>query len=326
MPDPSQATDPQDNAIPRRKAGHPAIATTVAAVVALMALLPGRAASLATGSLAERVGYIVGGVVFGAILWAIAYAITIRRASRGWKIGSLMLLVLLGTLGALARLDGGSAFARADVDATADQLAAAMKQEGGAQPVRAGPAAGPLARMSARTTNLMIADARAFNAEAEASGASAIVTLRDLTKRAPVLEHCERIAMLAGRAAQVGSNYPTYIGAARAEGEAAVKAGELGRPALDGFIEGLAGTRPAYERQWALLGQTATDSAALCRVLARRHWETDASGQVRFSDPDDLQEAKVILGRIRTANEQIAAMRKANAEASQHELKALRAR
>ena len=98
MNDPNQPADPQGEAFPRRKTGHPVIATVVAAFVALLGSLPGRGTSLATEGLADRLGYIAGGAVFGVILWAIAYAITIRRASRRWKIGSFILLVLLGTL------------------------------------------------------------------------------------------------------------------------------------------------------------------------------------------------------------------------------------
>jgi hypothetical protein len=326
LSDSDEAADMQDSATNHEKSGgHPVIATIIAAFFSLIGVFSGDRVSLTADGLAGRIGYIAGGAGGCALLWGIAYAITIKRASRGWKIGSLIVLLMLGALGSLVRLGTQNLAVRADADATARQLAEAMKQGDNPQPLATGPDAGPLMRMSARTTNMILANAKAFNADADASGAVAILSLRGLTKQSPVLDHCDRIAGLAGRAASIGANFPKYVAAARAEGDAAIAAGEIGRPAVDGFISGLDGTHPKYERQWALLGQTATDGAALCRVLARRHWENGAAGQVLFSNPGDLREANLILGRIQKADREIAAMRQAEAEATRHELDTMRA-
>jgi hypothetical protein len=53
---------------------------------------------------AYAVGVALAGAFFGAIPWAIAFAITIRKASRGWKLGSLAALAMLGAFVALTKI------------------------------------------------------------------------------------------------------------------------------------------------------------------------------------------------------------------------------
>jgi hypothetical protein len=325
MGDPDEATIPHQQASPPRRRGHPAIATALIALVLLAAAVGSGGAATRIAGLAERLGYIAGGVAFAAILWGIAYAITIKHASRPWKIGSFIALALLGTLGPLARLGAGDQSVMADVDTSANQLAAVMQQGDDAKPIRVGQNAGPFARMSASTANMMLANSRAFTAEATASGVPAVIALEGLNLDSPVLDHCDRIAALADRAAKIGASFPQYVIRARAEGSAAVAKGELSQRGVDGFVRGLEGARPRFERQWVLLGQSATDGAAVCRVLARRHWKKGPSGNILFTDQGDVREANLHLDRIRKADAELTAIQSANTRAAQKDLEKLRA-
>ncbi|WP_420136830.1 hypothetical protein [Sphingomonas sp.] len=313
----------QDVAQPKRR-GSPATATAIIAFFLLAAAIGSGGEKTRISGAAERLGYVAGGVVLAILLWAIAYAITIKHASRPWKIGSFVLLALLGTLAPLARLGAGDMAVQADANATAGQFAAAMKEKGAAQPIRVDENASPFARLGAGTANRMLADSRAFNAEAEASGAPAVVALKGLDLDAPVLDHCDRIAALADRAATLGASFPQYVLRARADGNAAVAKGEISQRELDGFIEGFQEARPGFERQWKLLGQSATDGAALCHVLARRHWKKDPSGDILFTDQGDVREANLILDRIRKTNAEVTAIQDVHAKKAQEALDRIR--
>lgn len=95
---------------PARAGGHPLLATAICVGLLLLSLAGQGAAQIAhEDGPAFSVGFVLGGALFGAILWGIAYAITIRKASPGWKAGSLIVLALLGGFVALAKVAGGPA-------------------------------------------------------------------------------------------------------------------------------------------------------------------------------------------------------------------------
>jgi len=94
---------PVSSAAPGRTGGRPLLATLICVGVLALALAgQGTTRAEPSDDLAFSVGSVFGGAVFGAILWGIAYAITIRKASAGWKAGSLIVLAVLGGLVALA--------------------------------------------------------------------------------------------------------------------------------------------------------------------------------------------------------------------------------
>jgi hypothetical protein len=98
-------------AAPGRTGGRPLLATAICAGMLLL-WLAGRT-TIPTGSrdLAYFSGVAIAGGLFGAILWGIAFAVTIRKASKGWKAGSLILLAMIGAFVALTKLGafGGAA-------------------------------------------------------------------------------------------------------------------------------------------------------------------------------------------------------------------------
>jgi hypothetical protein len=101
----SEAATAAPAVAPSRTGGRPLLATLICAgVLALSLAGQGTTPMESGGGSADSVGYILGGAVFGAILWGIAFAITIRKASTGWKAGSLVALAVLGGLVALSHL------------------------------------------------------------------------------------------------------------------------------------------------------------------------------------------------------------------------------
>jgi hypothetical protein len=92
--------------VPAKSGGHPLIGTLACLAVLGMALAGQGSTPVESDGGASDAGYVVGGALFGLILWAIAFAITIRKASTRWKLGSLILVMLLGALVALVDLVG----------------------------------------------------------------------------------------------------------------------------------------------------------------------------------------------------------------------------
>jgi hypothetical protein len=89
---------------PRRGGGRPLLATAICAGLLLLWLAGRSSVPTQSRDLAYFSGVAIAGALFGAILWGIAFAITIRKASKGWKAGSLILLALIGASVALTKL------------------------------------------------------------------------------------------------------------------------------------------------------------------------------------------------------------------------------
>jgi hypothetical protein len=108
----SQAAPASSPDAPAKAGGRPLIATLICVGVLALSLAGQSSTPMVPGSgPAFSGGFVIGGAVFGAILWSIAFAITIRKASTGWKAGSLILLAVLGGLVALARVTSAGAAA-----------------------------------------------------------------------------------------------------------------------------------------------------------------------------------------------------------------------
>jgi len=81
--------------------GHPLLATLAGSLLILLLLAAPEEAAAPKYDLAGKLGALLGHVIFALVVWAALYAITIRRASRRWKIGSLAVLIALGLLNGL---------------------------------------------------------------------------------------------------------------------------------------------------------------------------------------------------------------------------------
>jgi hypothetical protein len=301
--------------------GHPAVATAICAFV-LIAGIAGGSVTAAPRNGAVLLGEFLGSVSFGPILWGIAYAITIKRASPGWKIGSLIVLLLLSIVCSLAKIGAQGVLLHDDAAAARQQLQGVMANGINSEPTTPGKDAGPLARMTSLTINMTLADAKSFDTDSKAAGLQQLLSFEGITRSSPLLDHCDRLAALTEHAGQMKDRFPAYVAAGRKEGDAAVAAGTLDQASVDGFADGAAKGRASFERQWTLVGQITTDAAGLCRLLARRHWQRGADGKILFPTAE-LREAQPRLARIQKASAEIDQIRGAARGNMQGELDTL---
>jgi len=186
----------------------------------------------------------------------------------------------------------------------------------GRKPIDASASDQPLMRMLAATTNAVLADNNAFEEESAAAEADKLISLEGLTPTSPVLDHCDRVAALTPRAEAIGKRYPEYIAGGRKQGEIEVAAKRMQPGEVDAFAEAMALQQPSFEQGWALTGKLMHDAAALCTILARRHWQVDTSGTLEIAKPD-LTEAQHLLESLQQVAQQLAELeqtRRARAE------------
>jgi hypothetical protein len=281
--------------------GHPLLATLIGCFCLLLtAGMPVRDAALATSDPSEaaayQVGQIFGAMIVGIILWGIAYAMTVRRASRRWKIASLAILVVLSLLVGLYRLGGREAALRSDARAAAEQMKQVVAGDGGMEAPIAG-GSGPLSQMMAALLNTALADQQAFDRAVAQTGVYRVLDLTSLRRDDPALRGCDRIDGLVIAARTQSGRYQDHLDAARAAGARHVQSGALRADELDSFIAGAANNEPSYRRNWTITGDWASEAAALCRILATRPWSR-SGGEIVFAADRDVAAANGHLQRI----------------------------
>jgi hypothetical protein len=290
--------------------GHPLVATLVAAGVLLLTLgiplhLPEHSGP------GYREGYLIGQFVLGPlVLWGIAYAITIRKASPGWKIGSLVAIVLVSAAVTLARMGAPIVALEQDARGMANELQAVVDADGNVSGVPIKADAGPLTRISLTTLNGMLADMNAYGQEAKAAGLEDF-TLEKPSKADPALRKCDAMAALPARAAFYKGRLEDHIAEGRAIGEAAVRKGELPRDGAEGVEEGIRGKLPAIQRRWEVFAGIARETASVCKLLRDRPW-TPKRGQIFFASGRDADEFNTLIARIKAYSDEEA---RAHAEA-----------
>lgn len=280
--------------------GHPIVATIVGVVVLLLMAGQGRSETFGSGlgSQAEKMGYLFGSVAAGAgIVWGIAYAITIRKASTAWKIASLIIIAIASLLSTAIKMGGSDAAFMSDAMDVTNQVEEMVDSGKGPADIRFKAGSGPMSRMMAAMLNPLMADGAAFEKEMQAAGLVQVVSFEGLTRKSPVLDRCEGLDRLAERAGHYRSRLPQHIAAARAVGQEAVRAGELPADALTGFEAGARDSSGNTDRQWELNQLSATEAAAICRVLARRNWDKPGNA-VMFRNDSDLAEFRRHSSRI----------------------------
>jgi hypothetical protein len=277
--------------------GHPLIATLVAAGVLLLTLgiplhLPERSGA------GYREGYLIGQFVLGPlIVWGIAYAVTIRKASPGWKIGSLVAITLVSAAVTLARMGAPVVALEQDMRGVANELQAVVDADGNVSEIPITADAGPLTRLNATLLNAVIGDVAAYNREAGAAGIDDFdsATLR---KSAPVLKHCDRIAALPARAAWYKGRFDEHLAEALRTAEGAVRARALPHEALAGFEEGARSNRFKLDRRWDRFAGIAEENAGICRLLAASAWQ-NRGGKILFNRQADLDTLNSHVARIK---------------------------
>ncbi len=277
------------------KTGHPVIAMVVCFVIAI--------GSAATPNFHSEPGlpYLLGYVVGGSLLICLlAWAITIRHASRGWKIGSLTAIFLTMALASLSRIGQAHEIEKAEAGAIAAQFRA-MAQTGDLQDVKAGTS--PLSQISAVMVNGVLADQRAFARSADALGLNSMISFEGLTRQSPVLGRCESFFGLADQAHNVGARVPTHIAEARATGERL----SVPQRSLDAFVRGAKEGAPDIQREWDLNAEIVREAQGICAILAHRHWRREGA-KVIITDDRELAEANRHLSRITALQNEVKAL------------------
>lgn len=308
----------EDN-YPEESGGHPLIATLICT-----ALLLGGSATPATAlaNRAEVIGYIFMAGVFGLILWAIAYAITIKRSTTGWKVGTAIVLAVVGAFSGVLKVAGANQELRQDAAEVAQQMEGILNASDPTS-ARIVPGKGPIARTSAAILNAIIDDSRTFDQESESAGLDQVISFEGLTKTSPVLSRCDAVEALDARAQYYRDRWPAYMAAGRQVSDAAVRNGEIGAAAIDGFYEGMERGRPQLARKYALVAQAAKEAGAICRVLARRRWVMK-DRTVLFDNDRDLAEANGHLSKVRAIAAEVQSLERQSRGNLQQSLPALK--
>jgi hypothetical protein len=213
---------------------------------------------------------------------------------------------LLAAIGAAGFLATAS-----EAQAPSKQFMEAVTEMTAGREIRADANSEPMVRILAAASNPVIADTRAFQEELAASGFLQIFTMEQLTPASPVLDHCDRISALGERAVAIGRKYPTYVAAARRQGEIEVASHNLTPSDVAGFIDGFAEKQTGFERMMQIYAAMAPDDASLCEVLAKRHWKVAADGETQFTDDGDRTQAVALATKLQGHLDEMNARREA---------------
>jgi len=299
MTDPSaQGMPPEPLPPPLANRGRPVLATLIGALVLLLPLgaPPGGHAPY---DLPGRLGALTGFALVALIVWGLCYAITIKRAVAGWKIASLVILILVGLLVGVIRI-GQQSIARDDDETMvlSAQLKALAAKDPASATFEAGADAGPITRLTAAMAEPILADARRLAAAQKAAGLDQLLSLEGVTQSSPMLDHCDQVAALAPMTSANVARFPVYLAAVRKEGDAIVAAGQASRGNVDSFIRGLTASQEKFVRQGTLATRIAEGGAELCRILARRNWTRGPDGRINFTNNDDLAAAQAVQTQL----------------------------
>ena len=117
MSDPSaERIPPEPLPPPLPPRGRPLLATLIGALVMLLPLAGPQEAAAPKYNLADMIGTLLGYAIFALVIWGVLYAITVRRASRRWKLASLIVLMTIGLV------DGFISIGRAPATAEIEKL------------------------------------------------------------------------------------------------------------------------------------------------------------------------------------------------------------
>ncbi|HKC03689.1 MAG TPA: hypothetical protein VKC17_10345 [Sphingomicrobium sp.] len=276
-----------------RDEGRPALATIISSVILLLSTCGRPDRAVTSGP--EAIGYVAGGIaVTIALFWGIPYWLTIRKASRGWKVGTFVViapLAILTNLWAVGNSNRRFQEGLKDQDRQTKEFA-----EGRRTRFEAGSDANLLQRTMAELGNRNIADIQSYHSALMAAGAERI-SMQILRQDSPDLRNCERFAGFAARARSNRGNLDVYVADARQKLDPEVSTGTLPREAVDGFLHGAEAGKPAFERTWELQAQYAEAVGALCGILARKNWLAQ-HGKAAFTSEVDLAAANAQFANI----------------------------
>lgn len=273
---------------------HPVIATLAgAAILVIGALLLPRFA--AQQPLAVLLGV---GAGVALLLWGIGFVVTTRYSTLGWKLGALAALVVAGLGSALIAHSQYETIARAD----ASSFAEVEFGPGGAAQMPAGAAGrGPLSKMFVESVAADAQAQRDFAAALGKLGAGALTSPYLLAQDPKALGQCDAIAGLATLAREQAATRDQRKSAM----DAAILAARLPAKAKEGIAR-TADLGVAHDSEDPLLANRlamTSETAALCRLLAKRGWFNN-NGYFGFrSGADDARFRELSKRRMALAGE-----------------------
>jgi len=275
--------------------GHAAIATAISSALLLLSTCSRPAPMAPTGP--EGLGYALGGIAAAvALFWGIPYWITIRKASRRWKIGSFVTIAVLAVLSNLWLI--GSANERTRAGFKEQSRQAQEIAEGKRTRLEATADADPLQKFMVEVANRNIADLEAYGTEMEAAGGERIALLSGLQSDSAELRNCAKFTGLAAKARSNSGKLDTYLADVRPKLDQEVSNGTITQESASEFMAGAMDSKPKFVRTWELQAQYAEAVEGLCQVLARKNWRVQR-GQAAFTNEADLAAANAQLDKIR---------------------------
>lgn len=224
-------------------------------------------------------------------VYVVLYVTALARRGIAWKVGALAALLgwaLLVNFSQAAQKEGlklgDMEGMRRDVSAVLDgkQLKIERTEK---------------VTLASVTRNMIAqaqADQRAYLAELDAAGVSALMSPAKVKARPEVLKNCDRITGLDTVVDRYEGLWRKNLANARAL--LASKPGRNARTALEGFDDAQARARTDNERRWELEHKGVGELAGMCRILARRNWQ--GGTDFMFTNERDFQAYRASADRF----------------------------
>ena len=238
-----------------------------------------------------RLAYALGlSAVSAIIVGLVVYLAVLRRASTGWKVGSLATIALAAILVSLVRAGGGLVETGGDTRAVKDQMRRAGQDPGTG--LAAGAETGPHSRMTEAVMNAVGKDSRAFEQQLKAAGFEEVAMAKGLTPASRSLTQCQNFDALAAQAGTIGGRLPAHLAMGLAVGRSA----GLSEAQLRDFEAETASSD--YPEVWRVNAQLMSKVGEMCRFLASHEWE-NRDGQLLFLNAEDLEQFNHISESMR---------------------------
>ncbi|MBA2935439.1 hypothetical protein HZF05_15235 [Sphingomonas sp. CGMCC 1.13654] len=252
--------------------GNPAFVLVFGVIAAIaLPLAAGRGLVGASFADAASAGKLAGGMFANVLIICIGvYFLGLRRCPRAWCKPAL---AIVGTVAAFFTLVGVGAANYAVQQDLVRSLSQTRTVLGGDRSnLEPGTDAGPLTRMNAASLNAILAQSRAFDADAEAAGLKQILMLDIPGRGSPVLKHCDAFRALGDEARTDSRMIDRAFGPGVAIGRAAEEKGELPAGTTNDWIRGSKMTEPLAVRKWTLSADIADHARSVCATLSSRPW------------------------------------------------------
>ena len=260
-----------------RPDGHPIIATAIGAIALIIGIVASPRPYPGMGDAA-----LVGGAALVALLvWGVAFAITIRHSSILWKVGSLLLLLLIAALGASVSIRQARMEAfRKDLTALTEiRMTADGKLELPKDSDR-----GTFSRISITYLKAMSDEAKARDMALTALGLDRIANVQAILREPSLLRDCDRFPRNRSIVDDAGTRMQGYIDSMIRDIRASDIPEDIRAEMLRGFDIDKAQLQLAAST--ALSREQLEVGGKLCAILARRHWTAQGANFVFASTAD----------------------------------------